>query len=79
MADAMMTRAQREVIEIIRLSGEPLTRAAFVGVWWNDEPPEPMGAEEESDLPSFLQGQDDDKVFDVDLALEGVYDDWDYD
>jgi hypothetical protein len=78
MADTMMTRGQRELIELLRYCGAPLTRENYIGVAWNDEPPADWGAEEEGDLPEFLQGQDDDRVFDVDLALAGVYDDADW-
>jgi hypothetical protein len=69
-----MTRSQREVIEIICRFGEPLTRAAYIGVIWNDEPPADWDAEEEADLPRFLQGAPDDQTFDCARALAGEYD-----
>jgi hypothetical protein len=68
-----MTRSQREVIEIIRRSGEPLTRAAYIGVIWN-EPPTDWGAKEEAYLPRFLRGAPDDRAFDCARALAGEYD-----
>lgn len=40
---------------------------------WNDEPPDPWDAEAEADLPDFLQGAEDDEVFDYDRALSGGY------
>ena len=69
-----MTRSQREVIEIIRRLGEPLTRAAYIGVIWNHEPPADWDAEEEADMPRFLQGAPDGQTFDCARALAGEYD-----
>lgn len=36
----ILTPGQRGLIEQLRLCGSPLTREAYVGVSWNDEPPE---------------------------------------
>ena len=40
------------------------------------EPPVPWGADEEADLPEFLQGADDKEVFDYDTALSGYNVEW---
>jgi len=69
-----MTIGQRQIIVAMRKLGVPLTRTAYIGAAWNDEPPIPWGADEEADLPEFLQGADDKQVFDYDTALSGGYD-----
>jgi hypothetical protein len=75
MTTSYLTPGQIGVIEVLRYAGEPLTRANYIGVAWNDElSPAELDGEAEAELPDFLQGADDDRVFDYDKALAGEYD-----
>jgi hypothetical protein len=66
-----LTGVQREIVEILHKNGTPLTRANYVGLIWNDDPPKDWGAEEEAALPDFLQGAPDHRAFSYRKAVDG--------
>ena len=64
-----MMPGERGIIEAMLAYGGPLSRKEYIGVAWNDEPSEDLGAKCEADLPDFLQGAEDHQVFDYETAL----------
>jgi hypothetical protein len=53
--DDDLTPGQRGILDLIAQLGFPLTRETFIEINWNGEPPDPWTAEDEAELPEFLQ------------------------
>jgi hypothetical protein len=53
--DESLTPGQEAILSIMRKHGVPITRANYIATNWPDYDPETWTAEDEAELPEFLQ------------------------